>query len=355
MSDWYKLEKGKVSYSVISFLMDEFAEFNDIFKKDKLFFKKEYKMSDEIINKIFNAKDLDISLDLKEMEKENIRLWIKNSKEYPRLLRNIAKPPLFLYVKGNMEIDEKTIGVVGTRKMTTYGKSATEKVTKELIDCGVTIVSGLALGVDATSHKKALQNNGKTIAVVGSGLDVIYPSENRKIWKKIEENGLLISEYPLGTPPNAWNFPRRNRIIVGLSRGVVVMESYKKGGSLITAKLAFSENRDLFAIPGFISYPSFEGCNELIKSNTAKLITKADDILEEFGWDKVDNNNNKINIELGKEESQIYKRLITEKNLDELIMETKMKGTELLIRLTEMEIKGYIKSIPGGRYRRNEI
>ncbi len=355
MSDWYKLEKAKVPYSVLSFLMDEFSEVNDIFKKDKLFFKREYKMKDEIIDKIFYAENLNISQELEEIKKQNIRLWTKNSEEYPRLLRNIEKPPLFLFVKGNMEIDEKTIGVVGTRKMTSYGKSATERITKELVDCGVTIVSGLALGVDVTAHTKTLQNNGKTIAIVGSGLDVIYPSENRKIWEKIEQNGLLISEYPLGTPPNAWNFPRRNRIIVGLSRGVVVMESYKKGGSLITAKLAFSENRDLFAIPGFISYPSFEGCNELIKSNTAKLITKADDILEEFGWDKFDNNNGKINIELGKEESQIYKRLITEKNLDELIMETRMKGTELLIRLTEMEIKGYIKSVPGGRYRRNEI
>ncbi|MGM0508478.1 MAG: DNA-processing protein DprA [Fusobacteriota bacterium] len=356
MKNWFKLKKAKLPTKLIRLLMENNEKYEDIFKKGKEFYKNNYKLKEKYITKIFESQKINIKKEMDKLIQKRIKFLTYNDSRYPRLLKNISKPPLFLYYKGNLDIiNEKTIGVVGTRKSTDYGESAAYKITKELVDSGVTIVSGLAAGIDAIGHSQALKNNGKTIAVVGSGLDVIYPKENRRIWEKVEKNGLIFSEYPPETPPYAWNFPKRNRIIVGLSRGIMVAESYKKGGSLITAELAVEENRDVFAVPGFISYPSFQGCNNLIKDNKAHLISTGDDILEEFGWDKIDDSEIKSSTNLTDKEKLIYRSLIVEKSLDELILETSFSASDLLVILTEMEIKGYAKSIPGGKYKRKDI
>lgn len=355
MSDWLKLKKEGISDSTIYKLMQNYLNFNEVFEKTEDYLKEKFNLSLEIIEKIYKARNLNIDEELSKLEAKKIKLITLNDKKYPDKLKNISSPPLFLYCKGQIDFPEKSIGVVGTRKMTSYGKSATEKLVKEMVECGITIVSGLAEGVDGAAHNKALMNKGRTIAVVGSGLDVVYPEANRKIWEKMSEEGTIISEYPLGTEPFRWNFPQRNRIIVGLSKGILVAESYEGGGSLITAQIALDEGREVFAVPGFISYPSFEGCNSLIKKSEAKLTTCVKDILEEFGWDEINISEEKIDIVLNTNEKNIYSKLIVEKNLDELIMETGIKSTNLVVILMEMELKGYIKSISGGKYKRNEI
>ncbi|BDU51040.1 DNA-processing protein DprA [Haliovirga abyssi] len=352
MNEWYKLHLAGLTRGEIYKLMIEFENFENIINSDLNILSLKLKIKKEKLIKIKKITDEEIMLEKSKYDKLGIKILSLKDEKYPYLLREISNPPLFLYYKGEMKIPNKTIGVIGTRKITAYGESATKKITKELIESGVTIISGLALGVDAIALNTALKSGGNVVAVVGSGLDVIYPYENKRIWEKIENEGLIISEYPIGTQPLRWNFPERNRIIVGLSNGILICESYKSGGSLITGKICLDENRELFAVPGFISYPSFEGCNNLIKRGEAKLVSNAEDILEEFNWDTDKSDIENEHIILSKEEEILYKKLVVEKNLDELIMETGYKGNNILVYLMEMEIKGIIKSISGGRYTR---
>lgn len=347
--EWYRLRIIRLKDSIIAKLMLHFEKYNDIFLLDKELLKLYFKFDDETISLIYQSKKTNLEKELTFFKEKNINIISLKDKNYPINLKNISHPPLFLYYKGDISIaNEKTIGIVGTRRPTTYGKRVCEKITTDLVKSQVTIVSGLALGIDAISHKTTLENNGKTIAVVGSGLDIIYPRENKRYWEEIGEKGLLISEFPLGTEPLSYNFPMRNRIIVGLSKGIVVVESKEKGGSLITASLALEEGRDVFAIPGDIYSPVSTGTNNLIKNSEAKLITSSEDILKEFNWPIKESN--KINLNLSEDELKIYNILEKEKSLDELIIITGIKAKILLAILMEMEINGYILSISGGKY-----
>ena len=348
MENWYKLKKIGVSNKVMVKLMENFLNFDDIYTKNRYQLRELLNTTNKTIDKIFEAFDLKIEEDFERLDELGIKLMMLKEKAYPRLLKNIAEPPAMLFFKGQMNVSEKSIGVVGTRKMSSYGLSACEKMTSELVKSGVSIISGLALGVDTVAHKKALSLGGKTVAVVGSGLDVVFPAENRLEWERIEREGCIISEHLPGTPPNKWNFPQRNRVIMGLSRGVLLVESYAKGGGLITARFALDEGRDVFAVPGFISYPSFEGCNNLIKNSEAKLVTCAEDILEEYGWKTAGEFESELKLD-GKE-GIIYRALNVEKSLDILIQETKIKAGELLSHLMNLEIKGLVKAVPGGKY-----
>lgn len=353
--EWYRLKLVGIKDSIIGRLMKKLENYEDIFLLDREQLKNYFKIDDNTINSIYNSKTIDFTKHFEKLKNLGIKIVSLKDKNYPKMLKNIAQPPIFLYYKGNLSLvdKEKIIAVVGTRKATAYGKNCCEKIVDELIDGDVVIVSGLATGIDAISHRRTLQKNGKTIAVVGSGLDVVYPLENKKYWEEIGEKGLLLSEVPLGTPPNSFNFPRRNRIIVGLSRGVAVIESREKGGSLITAFLALEEGRDVFAVPGDIFSPVSLGTNELIKKSEAKLITSGKDILEEYGWeigskDSIEENN----FFMSNDEKKIYEILSVEKNLDEIILESGIKAGNLLAILMEMEIKGIVTSIAGGKYRR---
>jgi len=200
-----------------------------------------------------------------------ITLW---DDDYPPLLKKIYDPPVILYLKGNFTpADQYSIAVVGTRQPTNYGKTQAESISGELARQGITIISGLARGIDSVAHKAALKNGGRTIAVVGCGLDKVYPPENRKLFDEISENGLIVSEYETGTKPDAVNFPRRNRIISGLSLGCVLIETAIPGGGMQTAALALDQNREVFAVPGYIGIKQSEGTNLLIKKGEARLIT----------------------------------------------------------------------------------
>lgn len=350
--EWYRLRLAGVKDGVIKKLLKLFKNYEDIFQFERYYFEKNLKLEDEVIEKIFLSKNLDIEKEKEKLNNLGIGILFINDENYPENLKNISSPPLFLYYKGDLKLLSKNkVAIVGTRKATSYGKISCEKLTKDLVKNKVVTVSGLALGIDTVCHKSTLEGDGETIAVVGSGLDVIYPRENERLWKQIGEKGLLISEYPLGTEPLKFNFPRRNRIIVGISNGIIVVESQKTGGSLITAELALDEGREVYAIPGDIFSFSSEGCNNLIKNSQAKLITSADDIMEDMGWTK-EGNEEKDNLELSDYERKIYNVLTREKSLDEIIMETSLKVGEALAILMELEYKKIIVSIAGGKYRR---
>lgn len=224
--------------------------------------------------------------ELETAEKKNITIITRLDDQYPEQLLNIYSPPAVLYIRGNIELDlDSTLAVVGTRKLTPYGKQVTERLVKELAESGVTIISGLAHGVDRIAHQTALDANGVTIAVLGCGVDIIYPSKHKDLFHSIIKSGGVVSEFPLGTSPVASNFPIRNRIISGLSYGTLIIEAAEKSGSLITAKYALEQGRDVFAVPGSITSRQSIGTNYLIKCG-AKLVQRADDILSEMKYER---------------------------------------------------------------------
>jgi len=274
-----------------------------------------------------------------------------NDDVYPECLKEISNPPLKLYYKGNLDLlkEERLIAVVGTRNPSSYGKLCCEYMVKKMTSANITIVSGFAKGIDSIAHKTSLITGTKTIAVIASGLDIVYPASNLSLYKEIEEKGLILSEYEAGTKPFKGNFPRRNRIIAGLSKGIIVVESKDRGGSLITADLALEYNRDVYAVPGDVFSEYSRGCNNLIRDSRAKSLSNINELLEDYSWEVEEkNDSNKYT----KNQILILNCLSSEKNLDSILLETKIKETEILAELMTLEIMGVIKSIAGGRYKK---
>jgi DNA processing protein len=221
--------------------------------------------------------------ELERLDRLGIQALTWHDEAYPSHLKEIHDRPPLLYVRGQLtSADEWAVAVVGTRRATVYGRQAAEDLTAGLARSGITIVSGLARGIDALAHRTALSAGGRTIAVLACGLDLVYPPEHLRLAQEIMEHGALVSDYPLGTQPRSEYFPRRNRIMVGLSLGVLVVEGDQKSGALITARQALDENREVFAVPGSIYSPTFRGTNYLIQTGQAKLVTRVEDILEEL-------------------------------------------------------------------------
>ena len=274
-----------------------------------------------------------------------------NDDVYPECLKEISNPPLKLYYKGNLDLlkEERLIAVVGTRNPSSYGKLCCEYMVKKMTSANITVVSGFAKGIDSIAHKTSLLTDGKTIAVIASGLDIVYPASNLSLYREIEEKGLILSEYEAGVKPFKSNFPQRNRIIAGLSKGTIVVESKNRGGSLITADLALEFNRDVYAVPGDVFSEYSKGCNNLIRDSRAKSLSNINELLEDYSW-KIEekNENNKYT----KNQLLILNSLSSEKNLDNILIETKIEQTEILAELMTLEIMGAIKSIAGGRYKK---
>jgi len=221
---------------------------------------------------------------LERTERTGAKLLAYDDEQYPELLKHIYDPPLILWYKGDLKALEKPgVAVVGTRNPGSYGLSQAAEWSKSLVQKGICINSGLAYGIDAKAHQTAVENGGKTVAVLGSGIDVIYPAKNKPLAKKIVEScGLIMTEFPPGTQPDAGNFPGRNRIVSGMSHGVLVIESGVKGGSMITARYALDQNREVFVVPHQLGYMKGEGCNYLIQNGQGKLVKSIEDILEEI-------------------------------------------------------------------------
>ncbi|MCS6843875.1 MAG: DNA-processing protein DprA [Caldilineales bacterium] len=240
-----------------------------------------------LANLLAARSSLNLAQEMERLEQAGVQVVTWQSEDYPANLRNIHDAPPLLYVKGTLlPEDDWAVAVVGTRRASVYGKEATRLLSAELARNGVTVVSGLAVGIDSVAHQAALEAGGRTIAVLGSGLDVIYPEQNRRLAEAIVQRGALITEYPLGTQPERSNFPPRNRIISGLSLGVVVVEAGARSGALITADFALEQGREVFAVPGSIFQKSCEGTNRLIQDG-AKPVLSAADVLEELNLAQV--------------------------------------------------------------------
>ena len=292
---------------------------------------------------------------LENLNREKIKTLTIDDSAYPKLLKQIYDPPLLLYYRGDLDAtSDFSLAIVGTRKFTAYGQQVTEKITRELIANGLAIVSGLALGIDTLAHLAAMDASGRTIAVLGSGLDRqnIYPSQNRYLADKIQAHGgLILSEYPLGTMPLKHHFPQRNRLISGMSLGTLVIEAGEKSGSIITAMHALDQNRDVFAVPGNIYSAYSAGTNSLIKLG-AKLVSGAKDIIESLNLaEAVAYMENKKIIPESTEEKLILNKLNYEPlHIDELVRLTKLDASIINSTLTIMEMKGMIKNLGGMQY-----
>jgi DNA processing protein len=282
---------------------------------------------------------------------EVIDFW---DERYPENLKKIYDPPAFIFMKGTIvKPDKYAISIVGTRLPSNYGKLVAEKIAKELAQKGLVIVSGLARGIDTICHWAALQVGGRTLAIMGSGLDHIYPGENQKLAEKIEQQGALISEFPMGTAPDAVNFPRRNRIIAGLTLGTIVVEAGVKSGALLTANYALEQNREVFAVPGNINSPKSMGTNQIIKDG-AKLISSASDVLMELEpqlkhYLKEDETKSKFLPEdLSELEKTLLKNLSNEPiHIDKLANVIGKSTAETLSALLPLEFKDLVKQLPG--------
>ena len=272
---------------------------------------------------------------------------------YPALLKEIYDPPPLLYVRGELkEVDDLALSIVGSRKTSPYGRWITEKVSREIVRHGITIVSGMARGIDSIAHGGAISGGGRTLAVLGSGIDVIYPPENRSLFKEIIDHGAVLSEFPMGSRPEGIHFPRRNRIISGLSIGVVVVQASAKSGSLITAEYALEQGREVFAIPGNVGAEGSRGTNRLIREG-AKLVESSEDILEEIipQWKRKKEVSQKAESpEQGlPEEEKVVFQLLNDSplHIDTIIRESLLEPGRVSSLLLNLELKGLISQWPG--------
>jgi DNA processing protein len=303
----------------------------------------------ELVARIKNFDFKILEQELSISKKHGIKIITVLDEEYPELLKEIPDPPVVLYIWGEIPVCEFSFAIVGSRRASFYGLSTAEKFAYQLACLGFCIISGLARGIDSSAHRGALKAGGKTVAVLGSGLLNIYPPENKDLAFQIMKTGAVISEFALNTPPYRENFPRRNRIISGLSRGVLVVEAAKRSGALITADLALEQGREVFAIPGKVDSPTSSGTHSLIKEG-AKLVECVEDILEELGIYK--ETVAQTGLELSLEEKEIISAL---KNrdmiLDEIMIKTGMDFQKVNQNLISLQLKGIISAEPGGIYR----
>jgi DNA processing protein len=351
---------GRISFKR---LIDEFGRPEEVFNASLSDLESVQGIKKEAASAI-KSFDRDRELDRERalIRENNVNLLTLEDKEYPDQLREIFDPPSLLYVKGQIKKeDEHSVAIVGTRHPTRYGKLTAERLAFELGALGVTVVSGMARGIDTFSHEGALSVGGRSIAVFGSGLDVVYPPENREIMEKIIDNGAIISEFPMGTRPEKQNFPVRNRIISGLSLGTVVVEAASKSGSLITARLALEQGREVFAVPGSIASDKSRGTNNLLKLG-AKLVEGVDDIIEELkplidslSEKRHDDTKKEESSEVSsagarftKEEEEIFSLVSKEgDHIDSIIQGSEVPPSKTVSILAKLELLGLVKQYSG--------
>ncbi|MCW5912291.1 MAG: DNA-processing protein DprA [Cyclobacteriaceae bacterium] len=292
--------------------------------------------------------------ELKKAERDEVEIILYSDKKYPHRLKAIEDAPALLYYKGNQNLDAaKTVGIVGTRQATEYGKEIAERICRDLVPHHALIISGLAYGIDIHAHKAALKNNLPTVGVMGSGMDIIYPAAHKETARKIINQGALITENRFGTKPDAHNFPARNRIIAGMCDALIVVEAAEKGGALITADIANGYNKDVFAVPGNIGQTYSEGCNKLIKTNRANLFTSVKDLEYIMNWSAETDpvTQPTLNLTLFDADEQKVIRILKERNvpvmIDELSLKSLLPPGQLASLLLTLEFKNVVKSLPG--------
>ncbi len=355
-------------------LIDKFGKASEVFKSSIAELSEIENISDKTAKVILNSYssftdfDDDFNECIKNAERQNIRILALHDDDYPELLKRIYDPPVILYVKGNYDAGllVNCIGIVGTRKPSDYGKKMSERFAEELSTAGITVISGFARGVDTYAHKAVLKNKNAsaiTAAVFGCGVDMIYPPENKALYEEMCEKGLLISEYEVSSIPDAVNFPKRNRIISGLSLGTIVIESDVDGGALITARTALDQSREVFAVPGYVTSKVSHGTNALIKNGLAKLTENLDDILEELsnkliGLKLSTANGNSVTVQTAPElignEKLIYDTFLMTLepiHIDFISEKSGLNISDSLVTLLSLEFKGVVEQLPGKRFK----
>ena len=304
-----------------------------------------------VYKKIMAFKDWnDVNRDLKMLRETGVEVLTIRDPGYPVQLRNIPDAPLVLYKKGELKVGSDTIAIVGSRRASFESINMAEKIAQTLSSVGITVISGLARGVDAAAHRGALKEKGKTVGVLGCGIDICYPSENRSLFEKVGEEGCILTEYTPGELPLQHHFPARNRIIAGLSKGVLVVEASQRSGSLITARLGLEYGREVMAIPGSIFDEGYKGANSLIKQG-AKLIDGMDDIIATCFPNLTLKKNE--HVDLNGDEHYIYEIIgLVKIHVDEVIEKSGMETRHVMAILTNLELKEAIQGIPGGFYLR---
>ncbi|HAW58032.1 MAG TPA: DNA-protecting protein DprA [Bacteroidales bacterium] len=329
-----------------------------VFKEKKSALMRIPGIGEHTANAIINAKPFDrAQQEIEFIEKFNIKVLYFKDKDYPLRLRNCEDGPLLIYYKGSESLNPPlSLSIVGTRRATDYGKWYIDKLMEALSPYAVVIVSGLAFGIDTAAHRSALEHGLPTIAVLGHGLDRIYPGQNRQLAKRMLNHGGLLSDFPSQTNPDRENFPKRNRIIAGLCDALLVIETGIKGGSLITADIANSYNRDVFALPGRFGDIMSEGCNWLIRTNRASLLDSPETLLKELGWLKEGNvpqvAQSKLFIEYTEDEKKIIEILNrnTKAGIDKICIESQLPSTKVAAALLNLEFQGIVKCLPGKIY-----
>jgi DNA processing protein len=296
-------------------------------------------------------------------EIENCRLLSWTEPEYPQTLLQIYDPPVLLYVRGDLQVlNQPSISIVGTRRPTLYGTQMAERLGREIAARGVVVVSGMARGVDAIAHQGAMTVNGRAIGVLGTGINVCYPKENKKLYEKVLERGAIVSEFPLGTHPAPENFPIRNRIVAGMPSGVVVVEGAQYSGSLITARLAMEFGREVFGVPGNVTQAVSFAPNQLIRQG-AKLVTNGADVIEDLPTPvraalvqaeqpEAEQRNLLVAASLNSSEKKIYDLLNSDEavHIDDIVERSGLNSSEVLATLFDLEMKGIVRQMPGKQF-----
>lgn len=340
----------------IKTIMENLNELNDIWNLSDLEIINKLPINSNLQNKILgNRKIEDLKLYIENVGNLGVKIITILDENYPKKLQNIPNRPKILYTKGKDLGIDFSIGIVGSRKCTDYGKWSCSKFSRELAEVGVTIISGMATGIDSISHRQALESNAYTVAVLGCGVDIVYPKKHLGLYNDIIENGTLVSEYPLGTPPKPHNFPMRNRIISGLSDGVVIVEAKEKSGSLITANYALEQGKDVFAIPGNINSIFSSGTNKLIKDgaipllNIRDIIEEYDEIKNRFTCKLLESNEGKFT----NTEIKLLDMLDEPTHSDDIVYKMEIDIATINTILVELELKGVIKEVGNNIFIRN--
>ncbi|MCT4595571.1 MAG: DNA-processing protein DprA [Anaeromicrobium sp.] len=324
----------------------------DIYDGNVNVYKEKFNLKEKVVENIIIGKKKNKLEKLGEIiHRNNISVISIKDKKYPDLLRNIYNPPAVLYVRGSIEKEKcDIISIIGSRRASTYGKTMAYKISKELSHKGIIIISGMARGIDTIAHKACVENGGITYGILGTGVDICYPYENRLLMEKIIENGAVISEFPIGTKPIPGNFPRRNRIISGMAKGVVVIEAALKSGTLITVDYALEQGREVFALPGNVTALLSGGTNKLIQ-NGAKLVTGVDDILEELQLENICDKNKK-EVSLSDSEKEIYEYIKDNQpvSIEKIEKDKKWNIQNISTILTFLELKGVLETLPGNKF-----
>ncbi len=341
-------------------LMEFFGKPENILQAPEEKLKSIFGIGDEIASRIRALDDKKISEELSFAQKLGLKIMTWEDKDYPENLKQIPGAPIVLYIKGELKAEDKiSIAIVGSRRASFYGLTCAENFAADLCEAGFTIVSGMARGIDTAAHRGALKRKGRTLAVIGSGFNQMYPEENMELAEEIARSGAVISEFSLDAQPLKQNFPRRNRIISGLSQGTLVVEAARNSGALITADFALEQGREVFALPGKVDAENSFGTNELIKQG-AKLVSCLDDILEEFNLvarpePKMSRPGRRTKLSVTEQEKILYDYISMQPiTLDEIIDGTNMEVGEVSDILLRLRLKKLIKQLPGEQFVRSE-